>query len=119
MPGRCSVRSERVRVACVRIPRFPIAAVWRAVPAADDRPLALVDPAGSPQRLRSVSRAASRARVHVGMTVAEARAYCAELEVRPWDDTVIDRAVVEMTATLLAASPQVTPVYGSPGMWWL
>jgi protein ImuB len=53
------------------------------------------------------------------MTVAEARAYCAELEVRPWDDGVIDRAVIATTAALLAASPQVTPVSGSPGMWWV
>jgi hypothetical protein len=53
------------------------------------------------------------------MTVAEARAYCAELEVRPWDDALIDRAVVATTAALLAASPQVTPVRGSPGMWWV
>jgi protein ImuB len=53
------------------------------------------------------------------MTVAEARAYCAELEVRPWDDATIDRAIVATTAALLAASPQVTPVRGSPGMWWV
>ncbi|HWZ60461.1 MAG TPA: hypothetical protein VNW46_15885, partial [Gemmatimonadaceae bacterium] len=53
------------------------------------------------------------------MTVAEARAYCADLEVRPWDDTVINQAVVAMTAKLLTASPQVTPVTGTPGMWWI
>src|SRR5580704_16122583 len=83
---RCDVSPEW-RVACVRIPRFPIGAVWRAVPAApvapslqldawppqttlderaldervlDDRPLALSDTRVSPPRLRTVSRAASR-----------------------------------------------------------
>ena len=53
------------------------------------------------------------------MTVAEARAYCAELEVRPWDDAAINAAVVSMTAALLGASPQVTPANGAPGTWWL
>jgi impB/mucB/samB family protein len=102
----------------VRIPRFPIGAVWHAAHA-DDLLRALSDPSGSPARLRSVSRGASRVQVQVGMTVTEARACCAELEVRPWDDAVIDRAVVTMTAALLAASPQVTPVRGAPGLWWV
>jgi protein ImuB len=53
------------------------------------------------------------------MTVAEARAYCAELEVRPWDDGEIAGAVTAVTAALLAASPQVTPVAGAPGTWWV
>jgi nucleotidyltransferase/DNA polymerase involved in DNA repair len=81
--------------------------------------LALADASTSPSRLRSVSRAASRARVRVGMTIAEARAHYAGLEVRTWDDAVIGQAVVTTTAALLAASPQVTPVSGSPGMWWV
>jgi protein ImuB len=53
------------------------------------------------------------------MTVAESMAYCAGLETRAWDDAVIDRAVVAVTAALVTASPQVTPVAGSPGTWWV
>jgi len=125
------------RVACVRIPRFPIGAVWRngrAELAAhsrragewgrpttrhwDDELVALSD-GGPPARLRAVSRAAGRAQVRAGMTVAESSAYCAGLDVRAWDERVIEEAVVAVTAELVAASPRVTPVVGSPGTWWV
>jgi protein ImuB len=173
------------RVACVRIPRFPIGAVWRAArrgdlgasdvqlllpfqpreerltsraprasspgnggapspstgsaittlptsvrspdPVAgqwDDQPIVLTELAspkttGGRRRLRAVSAAAGRAGIRAGMTIAEARAICAELREYPWDDVAIAGATTEMTAELLAASPQVTPVAGTPGMWWI
>ena len=53
------------------------------------------------------------------MRVAEARSRCAALEVLPWEGAVIDRAIVEATAAFVLASPQVTPVPGAPGMWWI
>jgi protein ImuB len=182
------------RVACVRIPRFPIGAVWRAarrgdlgatdvqlllpfrtteqsslttrpvlsafspandavpspssgsaistllptsetfpsvppLPAGghwDDHPIGLTEVAGpkatgggARRRLRAVSAAAGRAGIRAGMTTAEARAICAELEEFPWDDVAVAGATTEMTALLLEASPQVTPVTGTPGMWWV
>lgn len=70
-------------------------------------------------RLRVVSLAAGRAGVRAGMTIAEARARCAALDVRAWDDHAIADAILAATSALLAASPQVTPVAGSPGMWWV
>jgi protein ImuB len=164
------------RVACVRIPRFPIGAVFndrarrypeatapRVIPrhapratrhalpiesslASDGAPsptsaerLALLPPprphvapqASTPahwddfpvalasgQRLRAISSAAARARVRIGMTLSEARALCAELEVWEWDDDAITRAITETTAAFLAATPQVTPAAGEPGLWW-
>ena len=163
------------RVACVRIPRFPIGAVWRAarrgeigtlggppgssqlqlpllprpldrpesaavtpgtapVPAADVRPSPSPAPAPAPAhwddmpialtaanglRLRAVSAAAGRLGVRAGMRPAQARALCAQLVELPWDDTAIAQAVTESSALLLAASPQVTPVEGAPGLWWV
>jgi protein ImuB len=53
------------------------------------------------------------------MTVTEAVSRCADLEVFPWDQVVIDEEVRRATAAFLAASPQVTPVAGTPGMWWI
>jgi len=121
--------SREWRVACVRIPRFPIGAVWRAPQDDeggrrdsenrlhwDDRLLVLTDPTS---RIKTVSRAAGRRRVRVGMTVTEATAHCAELECQEWDDVVITRAVIDTTAALLEASPQVTPLSGTPGVWWV
>lgn len=53
------------------------------------------------------------------MTIPEARARCADLDVRAWDDHAVADAILAATTALLAASPQVTPVAGSPGMWWV
>ena len=53
------------------------------------------------------------------MTVTEAGSRCARLEVFPWDQVVIDDEVRRATAAFLGASPQVTPVAGAPGMWWI
>src|SRR5262245_7986182 len=98
-----------VRVACLRIPRFPIGAVWRAAAATDrpamtasegrahatedrtrparehwdTRPLALTGPT-TPDRIVVVTRHAGTLGVLAGMSVTAARAVCATLEVRPW-----------------------------------
>ena len=53
------------------------------------------------------------------MLLPEARACCADLDVRPWDEHAIRDAVLAASTALLAASPQVTPVAGAPGMWWV
>jgi protein ImuB len=81
----------------------------------DEVPLALVD--GS--RLRAVTAAAARFHVRAGMTAAEARARCATLRLLPWDDIAIADEIRRATAAFLAASPQVTPVAGVPGLWWI
>jgi hypothetical protein len=39
------------------------------------------------------------------MSIPEARACCAGLEVRPWDDDAIADAMLAMTTALLAVSP--------------
>jgi len=66
-----------------------------------------------------VTTAGARAQIRAGMTVTEATARCADLGVFPWDQVVIDEEVRRATAAFLAASPQVTPVAGAPGMWWI
>ncbi|HEX7123250.1 MAG TPA: hypothetical protein VF178_12815 [Gemmatimonadaceae bacterium] len=71
------------------------------------------------QRLRAVTAAAARAQVRAGMSVAEARARCAALELLPWDEMAVADEIRRATAAFLAASPQVTPVAGAPGMWWI
>ncbi len=150
------------RVACVRIPRFPIGAVWRAARSGgsgtggadaqlllplttpnganpsssnprrpngngaapseqpahwDELPIALTDPTS--KRLRAASAAAGRAGVRAGMRPAEARALCADLRELAWDDVAISAAITQVSAQLLGASPQVTPVAGAPGLWWV
>ena len=145
------------RVACVRIPRFPIGAVWRAVrsgdsamgaadaqlllpftapnsPSSSSQPPSSAPPSSAPEhwdelpivltdatskRLRAVSAAAGRLGVRAGMRPTEARALCADLRELPWDDVAIGAAITQLSAQLIAASPQVTPVDGVPGLWWV
>jgi len=140
--------AERWRIACVRIPRFPIAAVWRdrerraMANAAPQLALPLSPPAPdapAPDRrtlqpppwderpvalvdgacVRAVSAAAARAGVRLDMTAAAARGRCPAIEAIAWDAPAIARAVTETTALLLAASPQVTPAADEPGLWWI
>ena len=133
------------RIACVRIPRFPIAAVWRdrerramasappqlALPLSsppsgagerralqppwDERPVVLVD--GT--RVRAVSSAAARAGARVGMTESAARGRVPALESLAWDAAAIAQAVTEPTALFVSASPQVSPAADEPGLWWI
>ncbi len=162
----------RWRVACVRIPRFPIGAVWRNAidaeksstqlsfalePTAplqpsppttprsrtngvapkhpedgskaqpkkklfwDEEPIVLVEGqrGGVGGGVRAATAAAGRSRIRVGMTLTEAKARCAALIARPWDETVIAREITRASAAFIAASPQVTPVPGAPGLWWI
>lgn len=53
------------------------------------------------------------------MTLTEAQARCAALEIRTWDDAAVNEAVTAATTAFLSASPQVTPVHGAPGLWWI
>jgi protein ImuB len=69
--------------------------------------------------VRAVTSAGAKARIRAGVTVTEASSRCAELEVLPWDQVVIDDEIRRATVAFLGASPQVTPVTGAPGMWWI
>jgi protein ImuB len=93
--------------------RFPQFVAW------DDLALALSDGAPQRPRLKTVTVGAARDGVRAGMTLSEARGLCAKLEILPWDDVAIGDAITEVTASLVAASPQVSPVAGAPGMWWV
>jgi protein ImuB len=104
------VRGQRSE-AGVHDSRFPIpdSRHW------DDLPIALSEGL----RIRAVTAAGARAQIRAGMTVTEAASRCADLAVFPWDQVVIDEEVRRATAAFLDTSPQVTPVAGTPGMWWI
>ena len=85
----------------------------------DESLVVLSDGAPTRPKLRAVSAAAARESVRTGMTLSEARALCASLEVWTWDDDAVSAAITAATAMFVAASPQVSPVAGSPGMWWI
>ena len=129
------------RVACMRIPKFPIGAVWldgqppprqSAGATSDGRARATGDasPVDEPahwderalaltldERVLVATTQAATLGVRHGMTIPAARAICAGLEVRHWDDRAVGRAMHRVTASCLALSPQVTPA--RPGLWWI
>ena len=70
-------------------------------------------------RVQATSAATARAGVRPGLRPAEARARCSDLVELSWDDAAIGAAITEASAQFLAASPQVTPVGGAPGLWWV
>lgn len=70
-------------------------------------------------RVRMASAAARMAGVEPGMTLTAARTAVNDLDLRPWDDRVIARAVTRVTAQLVDLSPQVTAAAGAPGVWWI
>ncbi len=100
----------------MRIPKFPIGAVWLEDGKGvhwDQRPLALI----RGDRVALATTQAASHGIRHGMSIPAARAMCAGLEVRPWDDRAIGRAMHRVTAACLALSPQVTPA--RPGFWWI
>ena len=108
--GRQSpARGETDSALRTRTPHSALDLYW------DDRCIALTEK----KRVRAVSLAAGKLRLRAGMTESEARAMCADLITLPWDDVTIARAVTKASAAFVAASPQVTPVNGAPGLWWI
>jgi protein ImuB len=79
----------------------------------------LIDGAARHERVRVVSAGAARTGIRAGMGAAEARARCAALELRRWDEGRLGEAITQVSGLLLGASPQVTPVAGAPGTWWV
>src|SRR5579862_6241858 len=79
---------EPLRIACILVADFPLAAVIRQSPELRDRPLVLIESAGrrdaagpSNMECRFASARARAMGVHIGMTVARARAAAAGLAV--------------------------------------
>ena len=81
----------------------------------DELPIVLSDRL----HVRAVTAAGAKARIRAGVTVTEATSRCAELQVVPWDQVVVDDEIRRATVAFLGASPQVTPVAGAPGLWWI
>ena len=141
------------RVACLRIPRFPIGVLWRGTKEprveapADQLELTLAASPKSPsstrpplstspwpelehwdeqllalnegETIRAVTAAAGRRGVRAGMRLPTARAICAGLELRDWDELTVTAAITRTTADLVTVAPQVTPVAGALGTWWI
>jgi len=101
------------RIACLRIPKLPIALLSRGGAREDeDRPLALLEGSGTRAVVRVVGEAAARAGVRPGMSLPVARGRCHDLVAIPDDPTIRRAGQREIAATLLASAPRVS-IFGA------
>ncbi len=76
-----------MRIACLVVPDFSLAALYRAEPALREAPLALTDRPGPRATITAVSGAAARLGVRPGLTAAQGTAVCAALVFRTAPET--------------------------------
>ena len=125
------------RIACVRIPRFPIAAAQRERADEGESKEAKDEPArgkrgpgtsassasasnnDTTNTRTSNSRTSSARASSIDAAKHDAASVDASRSSLPWDDHTIARAAMEVTAALVAASPRVTPAAGETGIWWV
>ncbi|HSG81067.1 MAG TPA: hypothetical protein VLC48_02360 [Gemmatimonadota bacterium] len=115
--------SKTRRIACLRIPDFPVAAHLRAESSLPESTSAIptnhivVRGEGSRAEVAAICRAARRLGIAVGMRAADARGLVAGLREWPWSPALYDEVQTELAAALLAASPLVSRA--GLGAFWL
>lgn len=106
------------RIACLRVPDFPILAHLRSEAGANgDEASIVVRGEGVRAQVAAASEAARRSNIEVGMRAADARGLCPELRGWAWTPPLYDRVQTELAAVLLAASPRVS--WAGLGAFWL
>lgn len=95
-----------MRLACLYVPDFPLAAVVRVQPELRDEPVVAVDGSGPRARVLAVSAAAVRQGVTAGLTVAQASAIAARLVVRPVTADILRAAQAALCDAASSFSPR-------------
>jgi nucleotidyltransferase/DNA polymerase involved in DNA repair len=93
------------RIACLRIPRFQIVVHQKYEPELRGKPFALI---GGRSRVMLCSSEATKRYVRTGMRLSEARAACADLLWRDYDEHLYVGAQKEMLGSLVSLSPRVS-----------
>jgi protein ImuB len=75
--------THATRIACVVVPNFAIAALYRVEPALREIPVALTDGPGPRAAIVAVSDTAARLGVRTGLTATQGTAICTTLTLRP------------------------------------
>ncbi len=109
------------RIACLRIPRFPIAAQQKYDPALKNKPLVLVTGGEGKkalnQKIVACSIQASKEYIQPGMRLSEARAICGDLISLSYDTKLYEEAQTEIARQLINLSPRVSGF--EPGIFLL
>jgi protein ImuB len=98
---------RRVRLACLFVPLFPLAARLRSEPELAGEAAAIFSGSGSAARLVAATRRARRAGLERGMTTSQARALLPDLIVRGTDATCERAAQQSLLEVAESCSPRV------------
>ena len=93
------------RIACLRIPRFPIVVHQRQNPELKAKAFVLV---GGRSRVFFCSKKAARNFVRPGMRLSQARGVCGDLLFQDYDPSLCFAAQKELVADLVEISPRVS-----------
>ena len=96
-----------MRLACLFVPDFPLAALLRAAPELRGTPVAVTDGHGARALLCAVSAEAARHGVTIGLTTAQAMAIAAGLVVRPLSPDALRAAHAALCDAAESFSPCV------------
>lgn len=105
------------RLACLVVPLFPLAARLRAEPELASQALAVVEGQGPGARVVAATRAARRAGVRAGQTLAQARVVLPGLAARGRDVEAERAAAEALVETAARFSPRLEP--SAPDRVWL
>jgi nucleotidyltransferase/DNA polymerase involved in DNA repair len=105
------------RLACLRIPKFPIAVHRRHDPSLKSKPFIIMSGKGNRALVVMCSEEALRHQVFPGMKLSEAKAACADLLWRDYDDHLYRDAQKKLSRQLISCSPKVTAL--DPGTFLL
>ncbi|MBY0547696.1 MAG: DNA polymerase Y family protein [Candidatus Obscuribacterales bacterium] len=108
---------HRSRIACLRIPKFQIVAHQKDEPGLKGKPLVIVKGSASRSQVLICSKEASKQRVYPGMKLSEARAVCADLVWREYDELLYRALQKDLLHKLVAVSPKVSAT--EPGVFLL
>jgi protein ImuB len=96
-----------VRIACIHVPAFPLAAWWRADPELHGAPLIVTDAPGPRAPIVAAASAAVQRGIAAGMTAAQAMAIASDLVVRVASPAAEHAAQAALCDVAYSCSPRV------------
>lgn len=111
--------SPDLRIACIRIPDFPLQLSKRDLPTDFRMPVALIDRNDSRSIIMAVDRLAAERGIHSGMSYVTAIGLCPELHAVCPHIKKINQAHQRLVDHLNTFSPAVEPVAELPGAYYL
>jgi protein ImuB len=98
-----------MRIACLYVPAFPLAAWVRAEPELRNEAVVVVQRSDPRSPVLAASRAAWRWGVAPGMRLSQAQSLCSKLHVRPLANSVLESARAALIDTAASFSPAIEP----------